>query len=480
MIDFTLMNHQKDIITKSHVADDLFLAWEPGLGKTCATIQILRYKYAKEGKVMRTLILAPSVVLKNWKNEFGLYSKVDKNMIYVLDGPVKKRIERIKEMQNYSAIFITNYDVMQDDNLVNAFISWGVEILVCDEAHYLKSYKSKRSKSVATIADKCKHRYLLTGTPILNSAMDLFQQYRILDGYKGSESTFGTNFFAFRSRYFVDKNASWSTNKNHYPEFIPRDYTYPIMMDKIKSNTTRWTKDECLDLPDLVIQNIEVDVSSEQKRLYEEMRKDYITFITDQDNQGVPRAVVARLAITKALRMQQIVSGFCKTDDGSIIRIKDVPRLKAVRELLEQLVDGHKIIIWACFKENYSMLREVCEELGIKSVELHGDVSVKEKNEAIHKFETDPSVRVLIGNQAAGGVGVNLVAASYSIYYSRTFKLGDDIQSESRNHRRGSENHQKITRINLIANNSIDELIATALSKKQDISNSILDYTNNI
>ena len=480
MIDFTLMEHQREAVWLSDTKKDLFLAWDPGTGKTCTTIQMIRNRCMDKGTLRRTLILAPMIVLKNWKREFAMFSNIDQNNIMILEGSVKKRIAAIEKHANYSGIFITNYDVMQNVGLVAALLRWKPEILVCDESHNLKSYKSKRAKSVLTIAHACKHRYLLTGTPVLNNAMDLFMQYNILDGYLGPNSTLGTNFFAFRSRYFRDDNIGWAGKPGYYPKWVPREAAYKSLMDNISQKTLRITKKDCLDLPDLVTQDFEVSVGADQKRAYEEMREGYITYVESELRNGTPRAVVARLAITKALRLLQIITGFYRTEDGELIRVKSNPRLDALRDLLETITPGNKVIVWACFKENYAMIADLCHDLGIKYVELHGGVSPKDKQIAVDSFNNDEEIRVLIGNQGAGGVGINLVAATYSIYYSRGFKLGDDIQSESRNHRRGSEIHDKITRINLVAKNSIDELIHEALQNKQNISDEILNFTHKL
>jgi SNF2 family DNA or RNA helicase len=463
------MAHQEGAVALGSKEPDIFLAWEPGTGKSCATIQVLRHKYAAEGRLMKTLILAPKVVLDNWKNEFKLYSKVDQKYIYVLKGPLKARTNFFKSMVPYSAIAITNYDAFQNEEFCKAVKEWGPEILVCDESHIVKSYKSKRAKNVAQIADKCRHRYLLTGTPILNSIMDLFQQYRILDGYLGSRSTFGHNFFAFRNKFFYDRNAAWAGKSNHYPEWVPRPGAEDHLMKLISKKTLRVEKSQCMDLPPLVVQELQVEMSAEQARLYREMKKDFVTYLNE-------KAVVANLAIVKALRLQQIVSGFVKTDDGQIVRLSDVPRLEALREQLEMLTPKHKVIVWACFKENYAMIREVCKDLGIEAVELHGDVSDKDRKTALARFEIDSNVRVLIGNQGAAGIGINLVNATYAIYYSRGFRLGDDIQSEARNYRRGSEVHDKVTRINLVCPGTIDNLIADALQSKLDLSDKFLNY----
>jgi SNF2 family DNA or RNA helicase len=122
------------------------------------------------------------------------------------------------------------------------------------------------------------------------------------------------------------------------------------------------------------------------------------------------------------------------------------------------------------------MISRLCETLGIGYVTLTGDDSAKQKNDNMEAFRTDNDVRVIIANQSAGGTGVNLVEASYSIYYSRGFGLEAELQSEARNHRAGSEIHEKITRIDLIARETIDELVSEALSTKQNVAEYILNF----
>lgn len=470
MIDYKLMKHQKDAVFKSDLQPDLFLAWDMGTGKSCATINMIRNRCQDAGRLRRTLIIGPRIVLHNWKREFDMFSKIPQKAIHVLDGTIKKRVEKVHALKEYPAIFITNYESFQKKEFCDAIKQWGPEILVVDEAHYVKSYKSKRAKNIAEIADICDHRYLLTGTPILNNAMDLFMQYRILDGYLGGRSTFGHNFFVFRSRYFVDANAAWNSKPGHFPNFVPRQGAYKEMMATIARKTLRAEKKDCFELPPLVTQFFEVPMSPEQERVYKEMKKYFVSYLESGE------AVTAKLAVTKALRLQQIASGFMKTDEGEVKRFKKVPRLDALKEQLETITPGHKVIVWACFKENYEMIREVCEDIGVKCLELHG--ATKDKQAVVDEFNNDEEVRVLIGNPGAGGIGVNLVSSTYSIYYSRNFKLGDFLQSQARNYRKGSEQHDKITHQILVAPNTIDALINDALKQKLDISDQILSVIN--
>ena len=111
----------------------------------------------------------------------------------------------------------------------------------------------------------------------------------------------------------------------------------------------------------------------------------------------------------------------------------------------------------------------------INYVLLTGQQTNIQKEQAIEKFRTEENCRVIIANRKTGGTGVNLTEASYSIVFGRDFNLAHELQSEARNHRSGSEAHRSITKINLVMEDSIDELIMTALGTKQEMSQVILD-----
>lgn len=442
-------------------------------GKSRATIEIIRRRYAAHSRVRRTLILAPIIVCQNWKDEFRMYSKVSQKDIVVLTKAGRMRekelIAALGDDLAANKIIITNYEAMQMEGVYSMLTHWSPEILVCDESQRLKNAQGKRAKLVTAIADLAEHTYILTGTPILNSPMDIFQQFRILDG----GNTFGKNFYNFRANYFADLNEKWKGKQSYYPKWEPIVAKFPLLQEKISAIALRVLKKDCLDLPPLVRQTVAVELSPEQKKSYNEMKEDFLTFV--QSKSGEPRAVVAQLAITKALRLQQIISGFAKDESGVIHRVQ-CPRLAALEDLLETITPTAKVIVWCTFKENYEMVKEICAKLKLQWREITGDVSNKDRLTGMDEFRKDESVKVMIANQAAAGVGLNLVEASYAIYYSKNFSLEQDLQSEARNYRGGSEIHSKVTRIDLVARGTIDELITEALEGKQNISDKILGW----
>lgn len=470
--------HQELAVKRSLVEDELALFWEVGTGKTRATIDMLRYKYGKADKLMKTLILSPKITLTNWKNEFKKYSKVHPRDVVVLSGSgaqnVKQFIEAVEENHALSKekIVILNYEALQNEKMFTFLVDWSPEIIVADEAHRLKNPESKRAKLTIKLGDKAKYRYALTGTPILNTAMDVFNIFRFLDSGK----TFGTNFWKFRSVWFEDENAEWQGKQNYFPKYVPRPDTYQEFNKLIYKKAIRAIKSECLDLPDFVRKEIHVELSPEQARLYKDMKDEYIAYIDDVMKTDTPRAVVAQMAVTKALRLMQIVTGYAKDEEGEIYKIKKNPRIDALSDLLEDLAPYHKIIVWSIFHENYADIAEVCKKLKLSYTELHGKIKQSERDKNINSFNLDPDCRVLIANQAAGGIGINLVPSDISVFYSKGFSLEQDIQAEGRNYRGGSEMHKKVTRIDIVAPGTIDELIAQALSSKQDIATKILDW----
>lgn len=463
-------DHQVKGIDLALQQRDFAFFFEQGTGKTLTTINTLRGHYEREKRLMRTLILGPVVIMENWKREFYAHSNVGP-YVQILSGSEKKRIKTFNFYKDTkpSPIFITNYEALQMRELLQLMLQWRPEILVCDESQRLKNPTAKRTKAAAMLADLTRHNYILSGTPILNTAMDIYGQFRILD--RGE--TFGKSFSVFRAKYFYDENAGMPAQK-HFPKWQERDGIADEFNRLIYQKAMRVTKSECLDLPPLVRTRIPIELGTEQKRVYEDMKADFIAYL----NTG--EAVVAQVAITKALRLQQIVSGYAKTDMGEEVEIKDNPRMDALKDILEDRAYASKVIIWACFHENYAQIAKVCSKLGLDYVELHGGVASKERQKNIDRFQKDPACRVMIANAGAGGVGINLTASDCMIFYSRSFSLEHDLQAEARNHRGGSEIHDKITRIDLVAEGTIDEIICEALQNKMDLSTKIIELKNKI
>ena len=468
--------HQLQALDRTKGKDYFGLFFEVGTGKTATAISILRQKMSEEKRLLRTLIVCPPIVINNWVKEFRMHSKLKNSDIMPLIGPGWGRRNALLNSVEYPKVYIINYEGLLMPGVFEVLQQMKIDCMILDESHRIRNPKTKKFKAVVTLSKNIKYRFLLTGTPILNSALDIFAQIRILD----QGLSFGSNYYVFRNQYFTDVNTlkkGKSANIYNFSDWRIKEGAYEQISAVISPHVMYVKKEECLDLPPLIRKTLEIDLSPLQRHHYEQMKKDFITYMAGG-------ACVANMAMIKAMRLMQIVSGFMpvEIEDGtsSIVRFEPCPRAAALYDLLESLITSHKVIVWACYKENYRTIRGVLEKLGTRWCEIHGDISPSDKDLSVERFNTDDSYRVLIGNPQAAGIGINLTAASYSVYFSRNFSLEQDLQSEARNYRGGSEIHQKITRIDLVARNTIDELIRKKLEEKVQIGDKILGDLANI
>jgi len=453
--------HQRELLSRISDRDYYALFWDLGTGKTATAINLLRLKCIQEKKILKTLILSPLIVCDNWYREFEVHSNIAKH-VQVLTGNSKQRTTQL--LQGYhergERIFITNHEALSMKEIYKALSDFQFDCLIIDESHKYKNPSGKRTKLVHQLADQpnCRFRYILTGTPITNSPLDIWAQMRILSPYITSD-----NFYAFRAKYFEDQNARMPKHI-HFPNWKIRKGAEDALHKKIYKHADRVEKRDVLDLPPFIRTRVNVALTPVQARLYKGMCEDFMAFLNDA-------ACTADLAIVKALRLQQLVSGLFKEDLTDKPKRIESNRPAVLKEVIESLPSDAQFIVWCVFKESYVQVGEVLEEMGITHSFLTGKQTYDEKNMSVEMFQNGKS-RALVANQAAGGVGVNLQNATYSIYFSRNFSLEQDMQSEARNYRAGQT--KKVQRIDLVTPDTIDEHILTALANKHNMSEAIL------
>lgn len=508
--------HQREMCEWMKVRKEPYFAllWSMGTGKTKQGVENYRIACYKEQRQLNALIICPVVVMENWKREIEAHSHIPVTTIQIVDGTTKfdgKQLKNpskaLKEKQlqfpNKHIYIISTETVDNKKGSIWQLIkNLPFDFLLVDEVHKFKAYNGKRVKALHQFTHnrRLKYRYILTGSPVLQDACDLWSQFYLLN-----PNILGKNFFSFRARYFYDANAGMPSNV-HFPNWKPKDEAYfkkfgysedqdiNSLNKIIYQHAHRIMKEEALDLPPLTYQRKDVSFSKEQRRLYEDFERDMVVFlegreqigdkfkelekqlrtITDADLvEALPTSMQADLAIVKLIRLQQLICGIFTDEEGEVTLI-DTPRLKALKEDLESVhsVKGNKSIIWTIFTPTYEQIAQVCKELGLTYVFITGQQSRDEKLQAEDAFNNDPNVDVAIANQGAGGTGVNLTASNYSFYYSRSFKLSDDMQSEARNYRGGQT--RPVTRTDYILAGTVDEDIYLKLQEKKKTAEDIL------
>ena len=403
------------------------------------------------------------IVLENWRNELTTWTKLTAKSIGIVKGTPKKRLEVIENLDH--KIILVNYEALRSATVVKALIKRKFQIAVCDESHKIKSYKSISCRKVLQISKTATvFKAILSGTPLTNAVNDIWSQFLFLD----AGATFGNRMSIFRARYMEQYIPYGET----YPKWRIPKHKEAEFTEKLTSRAARITTEEAVDLPEMIINKINVELSPEQARHYKEVKKELITWLEGQED----NPLIAKNALTKMLRLNEISSGFMKLHDGTIHKFKSNPRLDACMELIESSAP-HKVVVFCIFKENYRDLRRELEKRKISYAEITGEVSTDDKLAAAAQFKTpDEGARVCIANTKSAGLGVNLTGAKFKIYYTRNFNLDDYLQSQKRNNRAGAiKYHKTLIDYHLLAPKTIDEVIYKKLVEKKKFTEKLLD-----
>jgi len=238
---------------------------------------------------------------------------------------------------------------------------------------------------------------------------------------------------------------------------------------KVDQYSYRVLKSDCLDLPDKVFTKRIVEMTPEQAKMYETMKREAIAEI-----EGKETSVTTMLA--QLVKLHQIVCGSVIVNDGEI---KEIPNNR-ITELLNCLeeIDG-KVIIWAVYRHDIMKITQtLAEKYGPESVvSFFGDTKAEDRQEAVKNFQDmNNPIRFFVGNPRTGGFGLTLTAAHHMIYYSNSYDLEVRLQSEDRAHRIGQTN--KVTYIDLVTEKTVDEKIIKSLRNKIDLATKVLgeDY----
>lgn len=446
--------HQRNALIKG--AKELNFAYflEMGTGKTKVAIDNIAYLY-QEKLITTAIVIAPNSVYKNWIKEIETHSPVTDYTMFVWkdDNEINYQADKL----NY---VLMNVEALSHKNgfdfLTKLVINTGQKaIMIVDESTTIKNDKAKRSKNICKLSPHVKYKRILTGSPVTKSPLDLYQQCAFL-----SKDLLGyPSFVAFRARYAVMKQINMGPNR---VVLIPQYYTNLDELEaKIKKFSFRVRKVDCLDLPEKIYQQRYVNLTKEQIKVYEDLRKYARSIIEDKE-------VSFANKLTEILKLHQVCNGYLKTDDGEIVPFDNDPKLEELLSIIEES-DG-KFIIWANYIHNIkTIVKTLRKEYGDESVvSIYGEITTENRKKAVEEFQGNDKVRFFVGNPSTGGYGLTLTAASYVVYYSNNYNLEVREQSEDRAHRIGQT--KSVTYIDLIIDKTIDSHIISALKRKIKIS----------
>jgi SNF2 family DNA or RNA helicase len=297
----------------------------------------------------------------------------------------------------------------------------------------------------------------MTGSPVTRNPLDLYTQCEFLDPRHLDFSSY----YAFRNRYAEMKTMHVSGRSI---QVVGGFRHLDELADSLKPFSYRVLKQDCLDLPDKIYMKREVQLTPEQKKLYEQMRKEALATLNG-------KTVTTMTALTQLMRLHQITCGHFAADDGTVQEIKN-NRLIELLDVLEE-IEG-KAIIWAHYQHDVRNIYKLLEDkYGPGSVvHYYGKTLPDQRDYAIKNFKENDRVRFFVGTPQTGGYGITLVQANTVIYYSNGYDLEKRMQSEDRAHRIGQK--KKVTYVDLIAEDTVDTKIVKSLRKKINIASEVM------
>ena len=419
------LEHQKEAI-KSLVENKKFiLADDMGLGKTTSTIIA-----ALETGAKKILIICPASLKINWQREIENYSDKPTSII---EG---------KKWEDGTFVII-NYDIIKNfhdekKKADSVLLKTKFDLVIIDEAHYIQNKQAQRTKLINDFVSNVERLWLLTGTPITSRPINYFNLLNLI------ECPVAKNWMAYVKRYCngfqfqAGRRKIWNVSGASNLEEL-RDRTAPLVLRRLKENV--------LDLPDKIITPVYLRLKSKE---YEALMGEYYDWY---DKNGDSDSLT--LQFTKLTKVRQVIAE---------------EKVPSTIEICENIVEqGKKVIVFTNFTKTLEM---ILEHFGKSAVRLDGQMSQKERQLSVDRFQNDESVMVFVGNIKAAGVGITLTAGEAVVMNDLSFLPSDHSQAEDRSYRYGQKNNVLV--YYPIFDNTVEGIIYDILKKKKDIFETVM------
>lgn len=433
------------------------LADDMGLGKTVQTIVA-----CEEVKAEKILIICPNTLKSNWKREIEKWTP-ERNITILRGSTREKKNKVISEFE--TGYFVANFEsirrgkekkevdgetklVLRDDDFVDRLMAIEWDVVIIDEAHNIKNRKAQQTKDTMVLAKQAKHLFLLTGTPIMNKVDELWSLLNTMYPEKY------TSFWKFVKKFANAYPGRWGWVIEPHPKNPSelRKELEPFFLRREKEQVF-------VDLPRKTYQQIWVELEGKQKKIYDQMEAEAMAEVEEGDT------VIAPGILAKITRCKQIAIS-AELINGS----KQSAKLDALKDVITGT--DKKLVIFSQFAEAVKIISKMLDEMETGYVTFTGKTKEDQRQDAIDKFQNDENTKVFLATTQAGGVGVNLTAASYVVLLDKHWTPAVNEQAVDRVHRHGQKN--PVTVIEVLAQDTVDEMIEEVLAGKKSIVEAVI------
>ena len=438
---FTPFDHQRTTADFLTLNSRCFVFNEAGTGKTSAAAWAADYLMT-QGKVKRVLIVCPVSIMETaWRSD--LFKTVMHRTVAIAQGSRTQRKAVIAG--NYEFVII-NFDGVKvvTEELMNG----GFDLIIVDEANAIKSVQTERWKCVSELVKPGVRLWMMTGTPASQSPLDAYGLAKLVN-----PDAVPRFFGAFRDRVMI---------KMSQYRWMPRQDAQAIV-HQVLQPAIRFTKAECLDLPDMLYSTREVPLTPQQAKYYDAIKKQMAVIAAGAE-------VTAVNAASMLNKLLQISQGAVYTDDRDVVEF-DVDN--RVNELLDVIANtNEKVLVFIPYRHTLTMLEERMLKAGYTTATIHGGVAANKRAEIIKQFQTEDDPRILLMVPQATAHGITLTRANQVVWWGPVSSTEIYIQANARAHRAGQKNCVTVTHLQ---GSPVERRMYSMLQNKIDLHQTLVD-----
>ena len=439
-------DHQKKTSEFLTLNRKAFCFNEQGTGKTASAIWAADF-LMKQGLVRRALIICPlSIMDSAWRDD--LFEVAMHRTVDVAHGAAAKRK---KIIDNGAEFVVINYDGVEivEENIRNG----GFDLIIVDEATHYKNAQSKRWKCLNRIVDENTWLWMMTGTPAAQSPLDAYGIAKLVN------PTAVPRFFgSFRDQVMVKiTQFKWA------PKETATDTVFNVLQPAI-----RYTKEQCLDLPDMTYVKRFVELTRQQKKYYDLLKNRLVMEAAGEEITAANAAV----AMNKLL---QISTGAIYADSGETLEFDIKNRYNVLKEVIDE--SSQKVLVFVPFKHTIDILVEKLRKDGHSTEVIRGDVPATKRTEIFKRFQDTPDPKILVIQPQSAAHGVTLTAANTVVWWGPTSSLETYAQANARVHRSGQKHPCTVVQLQ---GSAIEKRVYALLDNRIDVHTKMIDLYKEI
>jgi len=420
---------------------------EQGTGKTGSVIWAADY-LMKVGMIKRVLVLCPlSIMQSAWQNDlfrFAMHRTCSIAHSY-------SREKRIQAVEGDAEFVICNYDGL--GIIKDAVIAGDFDLIVIDEANAYKTVSTTRWKILNSIIKPHTWLWMLTGTPASQSPTDAYGLARLVNP-QSVPKFYGS---------FRDMVMFKLTQFKWVPKPSSEKTIHTVLQPAI-----RFTKDECLDLPDMTYVTRDVPLTQQQEKYYEIIRKNMLAVAAGEE-------ITTVNAAANLNKLLQLSCGAVYSDSGEVVEFDASNRISALKEVIDEA--SHKVLIFVPYRHAIEIVTEELRKSGYTAEIINGSVSAGNRTDIFARFQTEPNPKILVIQPQAAAHGVTLTAANLVVWFSPITSVETYLQANARVHRAGQHNPCTVVHLQ---GSPVEKRMYKMLQGKVDIHTKMIDLYKNI